>query len=83
MNAVSRWQLLSELALADTTAFVIAIYYAELGERDRTMAYLEKAYENRDSMSLLNVWPSFDLMHSDPRFQEFVRRVGLPSLKKP
>jgi hypothetical protein len=78
MNAVSRRQLLSELAHSDNSAFVIAIYYAELGERDRTMAYLEKAYENRDSMLLLNVWPSFELMHSDPRFQELVRRVGLP-----
>ena len=78
-NVVSRLQLPSELVHADTSAFPIAVAYADVGERDRAMAYLEKAYENREgSMLFLNVWPSFELMHSDPRFQELVRRVGLP-----
>ena len=78
-NVVSRLQLPSELVHADTSAFPIAAAYADVGERDRAMAYLEKAYENREgSMLFLNVWPSFELLHSDPRFRELVRRVGLP-----
>ena len=77
MNAVSRRQLASEVAPNDS--FSAAVLYAESGERDRAMAYLEKAYENREgALSYINVWPSFDVMHSDPRFQELVRRVGLP-----
>ncbi len=41
------------------------------------MDYLQKAYEHREgSMLMLNVFPSFDQMHSDPRFQELVRRLG-------
>jgi eukaryotic-like serine/threonine-protein kinase len=78
-NTVSRRLLPSELVHADTPAFVIAVTYAELGERDRAMDYLQKTYENREgAMMMLNVYPSFDQMHSDPRFQELVHRMGLP-----
>jgi TolB-like protein/Tfp pilus assembly protein PilF len=56
----------------------LALSYAVLGRRDEAMKLLEKAYEAR-SGSL--VWIGDDdwkLMRSDPRFQDLLRRIGLP-----
>jgi DNA-binding winged helix-turn-helix (wHTH) protein/TolB-like protein/Flp pilus assembly protein TadD len=56
--------------------------YAGLGERDQAFAWLEKAYQERyPSMTLIGVEPTFDSLHSDPRFADLVRRVGLPTGK--
>ena len=56
----------------------LALSYAVLGRRDEAMKLLEKAYAAR-SGSL--VWIGDDdwrLMRSDPRFQDLLRRIGLP-----
>lgn len=60
-------------------AYEIAEIHAALGERDQALEWLEKVYERRD-MSLVNlrVTPKFDVLRSDPRFQDLLRRVGLP-----
>ncbi len=59
--------------------FVIATFYARLGNNDETMKWLEKGYEERDfRMTLLSVSAEFDGVRSDPRFRELVRRMGLP-----
>jgi hypothetical protein len=43
------------------------------------MEYLERAYKERDNWMLwLNVYPVFDALRDDPRFQDLIRRVGLP-----
>ena len=53
--------------------------YALLEEKDQALAWLEKAYQERSSKLIdLQVDPDFDSLRSDPRFQELVRRVGLP-----
>jgi len=50
-----------------------------LGEKDQAMAWLEKAYEERDSamLQLRRVSPS-DPLRSDPRFQDLLRRMNFP-----
>jgi TolB-like protein/Tfp pilus assembly protein PilF len=54
--------------------------YAGLGDKEQAFAWLEKAYqERRDLMIALNIDPLVDPLRSDPRFQDLVRRVGLPS----
>jgi hypothetical protein len=59
--------------------FVIASFYARLGNNDETMKWLEKGYEDRDfRMTLISVSQEFDGVRSDPRFRELVRRMGLP-----
>jgi eukaryotic-like serine/threonine-protein kinase len=56
-----------------------AIIYIGLGEKDKAFTWLEKAYADRsDWMALMNTEPLFDPLRSDPRFQELLRRVGLP-----
>jgi len=63
------------------TAFFLAYAYAGLRRKDEAFAWLEKAYEQRsggNQMTFLAVDPSFDSLRSDPRFDAFLRRVGLP-----
>ncbi len=77
-------KVLEELKESSKRRFVpsyeIAVVYAGLGEKDQAFGWLQKAFEQRDSGWLvdLRVDPRFDLLRSDPRFADLVRRVGLP-----
>jgi serine/threonine-protein kinase len=63
-----------------TPAYDRAVIYAGLKDRDRAFEWLERAYDERSSwMSYLNVEPRLDSLRGDSRFEELVRRVGLPS----
>ena len=53
-----------------------ASFYAQLGENDQALALLEQAYEKRQIRNLKS--PIFDPLRSDPRFQDLLRRLGLP-----
>jgi hypothetical protein len=56
----------------------MAMVCAGLGEQNKAFNWLEKAYADREGrMTILSVAPEFDSLHSDPRFQDLVRRVGL------
>ncbi len=59
-------------------AWRVAGIYNALGDRDQTFAWLEKAYEERDSLLLfLKVLPQFEPLRNDPRFVDLLRRIGL------
>ena len=52
--------------------------YARLGEKEKALKGLQHNYEERRSLgTLLNVDPAFDSLHSDERFGDLVRRMGL------
>src|ERR1700722_1217093 len=55
----------------------IATVYAALGDSNQAILWLEKAYEERFNPGVL-LRPGFDPLRPDPRFQDIVRRVGLP-----
>jgi TolB-like protein/Flp pilus assembly protein TadD len=55
----------------------IAVIYVALGDRDQAMNWLEKGYEERFNPGVLQR-PGFDPLRSDPRFDELLRRIGLP-----
>jgi Tfp pilus assembly protein PilF len=60
--------------------FQIAAIYAGLGEKDLAFEWLEKAYAERTGWMVHIKWdPRLATLRSDPRFQDLVRRVGLPS----
>jgi len=61
------------------SAFGIATIHIGLSEREDALAWLEKAYRAHDS-ELVGITTDhrLDLLHSDPDFQDLVRRVGLP-----
>ena len=57
----------------------MATLYVGLGDKDQAFAWLEKAYEERSGgLIWLGVDPRLDSVRSDPRFAEFVRRIGFP-----
>jgi tetratricopeptide (TPR) repeat protein len=55
----------------------IALIYVGLGDNDRAMMWLNKAYEARFNPSIL-LRPAFDPLRSDARFQDLLRRIGIP-----
>ena len=57
----------------------IAMIYNGLDKRDETLAWLERGFVQRDvRMTFLKVEPKWNNLRSDPRFQDLLRRVGLP-----
>jgi tetratricopeptide (TPR) repeat protein len=60
-----------------SNASEIAMIYASLGDTDQAMNWLEKGYEDRFNPGVL-LRPGFDPLRSDSRFQDLVRRIGLP-----
>ena len=57
----------------------VALVHVGMGEKDRALDSLEKAYERRDPwMTLLKVFPRLDPLRSDPRFQDLLRRMNFP-----
>lgn len=60
-------------------SLAFAVFYIDLGEKDKAFEWLEKAYAEREPwLSNLKVDPQFDSIRSDPRFKDLVRRVGIP-----
>jgi TolB-like protein/DNA-binding winged helix-turn-helix (wHTH) protein/Flp pilus assembly protein TadD len=74
-------RLLDELkkrsAPGSSNASEIAAIYAALGDKDEAMKWIEKGYEERFNPGVLTR-PGFDPLRSDPRFQDELRRIGLP-----
>lgn len=61
----------------------IASAHAVLGDRDEAFAWLEKAVRARDGgLTLIERVPFLDSLHSDPRFADLVRRIGLPEKRR-
>jgi len=59
--------------------YEIALVYAGLGEKNEAFAWLEKSFVVRDKgLTYLKIDPCLDPLRSDSRFQDLVRRVGLP-----
>jgi TolB-like protein/tetratricopeptide (TPR) repeat protein len=59
-------------------AIGIAAEYADAGEPDKAMAWLEKAYSAHTPQVLhIAANPAFDSMKNDPRFRDLLRRVGI------
>jgi TolB-like protein len=60
-------------------AFRISAQYAELGQGDDAIHWLEKLYEARAGLILwVKLYPHFKGLHNHRRFQEITAEVGLP-----
>jgi tetratricopeptide (TPR) repeat protein len=55
-----------------------ALIYTGLDDKDQAFAFLEKAYaEHSQQLVSFKSEPLWDSLHSDPRFTDLLRRVGL------
>ncbi len=60
-------------------SYHLALIYAALGDRDKAVAELEKAFEERDYLlPRIKVEPFLDPLRDDPRFKDLIKRMGLP-----
>jgi TolB-like protein/Flp pilus assembly protein TadD len=79
-------QILEALKKLATTKHIpaeeIAAIYVALGERDEAFNWLERGYaEHGGAFHAVAIRPDFRELHSDPRFHDIIRRIGLdPSL---
>jgi TolB-like protein/DNA-binding winged helix-turn-helix (wHTH) protein/tetratricopeptide (TPR) repeat protein len=85
-GAMKEWAKALEKMQAAKQAFApenLAAAYAAIGDRDRAFYWLEQGYEHRERVShdwglqILKVDPLLAPLHSDPRFGDLLRRVGL------
>jgi len=59
--------------------YEIATYYALMGDRDHTFEWLERAYaEHSGRLEYIKDEDFFEPFHSDPRYLDLLRRMGLP-----
>ena len=79
-----REQLAQDLSMhkpgSSFAAGLLSSDYANVGEKDKAIEWLEKAYENREgsNITLLAVDPAWKNLHGDSRFADVLRRMGLP-----
>jgi TolB-like protein/Flp pilus assembly protein TadD len=75
--------LLDDLKQLSTHEYVsatnVALIYAGLGGKDQAFAWLDKALEQRAfQLQWIKLDPRWDNLRSDSRFQDLLRRIGLP-----
>jgi len=75
-------RLLAELKQRNQRAYVPAgafvNAYLGLGDNERALTWLERAYEEKSNiLQWIKVHPYFDPLRDDPRFSDLIHRVGL------
>jgi tetratricopeptide (TPR) repeat protein len=75
-------KLLNELLALSRHSYVpphaVVHIYLGLGDREKVFEWLEKSYQERsNSLLWLGVGTLFDPVRSDPRFEMYLRRIGL------
>ena len=64
----------------DTLNFQYSQVYAQLGDKDRAFAALDRAWKLRDAgLAWIRVDPHLDPLRSDPRFAELVGTMNFPN----
>jgi TolB-like protein/DNA-binding winged helix-turn-helix (wHTH) protein/Tfp pilus assembly protein PilF len=76
-------QMIAELQRRSTHHYTdsasAARIYIALGDKDSAFVWLQKGYdEHSPHMILIDADSAYDPLRSDPRFQNLVRRIGLP-----
>ncbi len=79
-EALKRLEQVKEIAKRmRVSSFEMAWFYAELGDKNQAFEWLRQGCNEREKyMVYLRTWPTLTSLHSDPRFAEIVRCVGLP-----
>jgi tetratricopeptide (TPR) repeat protein len=75
-------EILARLEQESTSRYVdastIGAIYAALGRKDEAFAWIDKAVDAHSGrLPMLNIWPEYEPLRSDPRYGKLVSRVGL------
>lgn len=63
---------------AKISPYAVGCTFAAIGDKEKALAWLEKAYELRQAdLVSIKIEPGLDDLRSDPRFADLLRRVGL------
>jgi tetratricopeptide (TPR) repeat protein len=82
MAAVHRMDLQNYLKERPTDYYAIASLYTAVGEREKAIENLTKAYDTRNgSMIFLGVAVELDPIRSDPRFKKLLEQMRLPEAR--
>jgi len=61
-------------------AWNLAGAYANVGDNEKALEWLEKSYVERNgSLTLVKYYPAFKGLYADPRFVDVLKRIGLPN----
>src|SRR3984893_18187000 len=72
-------QLDAQSKKKNISGYQFAVIYAGLGELNKALAELEKAFKERSTLlGYIKMDPRFDPIRSDARFIDLQRRIGLP-----
>jgi tetratricopeptide (TPR) repeat protein len=82
-NAASGYKgamlMAAELLAEQSSVHWATTYFVMADERDKAFQWLEIAFEEHDPLLIyLRIWPMFDVLHSDPRFQDLLQRMNFP-----
>jgi TolB-like protein/Tfp pilus assembly protein PilF len=78
-DALKLLRELTEATEGYVSSFPVAVVHVGLGGKDQAFEWLEKAYEERSSwLAYLKIDPRLAPLHSDPRFQDLLRRMNFP-----
>ena len=76
-----RWQLDRRLLQAKShyvSPVELASYYAQLSDKEHTLALLEEGYRQRATDTLwIQGDPAYDFLRADPRFRSIVQKTGV------
>jgi hypothetical protein len=81
-RAVVRGQI-NDLNRVPSSTYVspveLALLYAQLGDRERTMELLEQGLREHSPLLLwIQSDPAYDFLHADGRYRSIIRQIGLP-----
>jgi TolB-like protein/DNA-binding winged helix-turn-helix (wHTH) protein len=81
-NAAILWevnQLKQKSAKQYVSPVDIAFQYAQLGQKEEALSYLEEGYRQRSPMLLwIQTDPAYDFLHADGRYRAIIKGIGLP-----
>lgn len=82
MELSARKSILDKDELAYASYSYVAWAYAALEDKEKTLEYLNLAFEQGEpAMVDITSDLSFDFLKGDPRFEELIKKVGLPARK--
>jgi len=82
-NVMKAQEILADPRIKNLPSSLLATIYAALGEKERALELMEKAYEEREiELLIINAaprgfLPAVDSLLADPRFQTLMKKAGV------